>query len=828
MKERQTAPYELESLIQPVDRTQRALRPIIFVSIAVAVVSVALTWELLTIAGNMALAVQIGVLLLLLPLVQSGRVRTAAWLATTAMLVGCTTVVWSYGSMRSIASIGFPFAVVIAAIFLRRREMAVVIVAAWVCVAVLTWRESTLAAVVPRPFGWRQAVMFDLVVLLAGLVVGYARTLASSAVGQMRAELHERERAEERLRLSMEATRQGWFELDVVTGEVRSSEHFQRIMGAAGGMESRPLTHDAWVAAIHRADRPAVLERFGQCLRSGETEQMEYRLMGLDGVFRWIRSTAKVVERDEHGRPLRLAGTHADITDQRTLTLVLEAGERSYRALVEMSPVGVVVLREGLVRYANPAALAMLGATACESVVGMEMQRFVPDGSVPHMADVLAATGHDGVVGEPYEHPLYRLDGERFDASIRCTAVVYEGNPSLQFSFTDISSQKQAEEARLRSRQLEALGTLAGGIAHDFNNILFAIRGNAELVAGDAALPESSADSIKEILAAGKRASELIRRITAFSQPKEARPDRLYLSAVLDEVLRLLRPTVPAGISMVVDASGDMAPILADAAQVHETILNLTTNAVYAIGHSRVGQVHYAIDTVQLDGEAARIAGVKDGRYSRLSVRDTGRGMDADTQRRAFDAFFTTKPVGEGSGLGLSMAYSTMRSHGGAITVESLPGAGATFRLLFPVAGTDEMVAPAVPAEARPSGAAPLRVMFVDDEPQIVRMAHRTLTRLGHEVVTFNDPVAALEQFRATPDAFDVVVTDLSMPNMSGLDLARAVRETPSPVPIVMVTGFADDADEAEAYAAGVTRLAVKAADAQQLSRLLAQVAPGV
>lgn len=825
MNELPTAPTESELLFLPGDRKQPALRPIILVALAVILLSAALTWGMTPIAGNMAFAVLIGALLLLLPLVQGGRVRTAAWLAAGATLAGCTVLVWSYGSLRSLASLGFPLATLIAAIFLSRREMAAVIVASWACVGVLTWRESVSLPTALLPFGWRQAIMFDLVVLLAGVVVGYARTLAASAVQQMQTELHERERAEERLRLSMEATRQGWFELDVATGVVRSSEHFQRLMGAAGGTESRALSHDSWVSAIHHVDRPAVLERFEQCLRGGDTEQMEYRLMGLDGVFRWIRSTAKVVQRDELGRPVRLSGTHADITDQRTLTFAIEAGERSYRALVEMSPVGVVVLREGLVRYANPAACAMLGVDTSVSVVGMDIRRFVPDGTVPQMSDVLAEAGPEGVAGEAYERALFRLDGERFDASIRCTAVVYEGNPSLQFSFADISVQKQMEEARLRSRQLEALGTLAGGIAHDFNNILFAIRGNAELVAGDRALPATSVECIQEILAAGQRASELVRRITAFSTPKEPQNERVLLSEVLDEVLRLLRPTVPAGISLVVDATADVSPILADAAQVHETIVNLTTNAMYAIGQSRVGQVHYTIDTVHLQGEAARTVGVKDGRYCRLSVRDTGAGMDAETQRRAFDAFYTTKPVGEGSGLGLSMAYGTMRSHDGAITVDSVPGAGATFQLWFPAATAEALAAPIVPVVKTPPVTAALRVMFVDDEPQLVRMAQRTLTRLGHQVTTFSDPLEALTHFRATPEAFDVVVTDLSMPNMSGLDLTRALRATSS-IPIVMVTGFADDADEAEACAAGVTRLAVKAADGQQLSRLLAQVAP--
>lgn len=813
--------------LHSLERVQGVLRPIIIGGLAAGVLTLGLSWQVASTLTLSALVLELCVLALLLPLISRGRVVDAARLFSVTLLVTTTTMVWSYGSLRTIATLGFAFPVLISAVFLKRREMYMALLATWCCIGVLCWAEATQQMTVNLlPIGWRHAVMLDLGILFVGLVVGYARTLAVNAVASSREELEERKRAEERLRLSMEATKQGWFDLDLTSGVVEASAQFQRLMGAAAGRERHSMTRDMWIAAIHHEDRPSVLARFERCLHSGETEQMEYRLMGLDGSFRWIRSTAKVVQRDERGRPTRLTGTHADITDQRAVTSALEASERSYRALVEMSPVGVIVLRDGAVRYANPAALQMLGAPDLETLSGAGMQRFVPEEAAPFLADIChAAAKGEGIATAPIEQTMVRLDGARFEASIRCTAVVYEGSASLQFSFADISIQKQAEESRVRSRQLEALGTLAGGIAHDFNNILLAIRGNAELVAADATLSVTGVEQLQEILTAGQRASELVRRITAFARPKDHQHDLVSLSDVLHEVLRLLRPTVPAGISLEVHVDAEVPLIHADAVQVHETIVNLTTNAVYAIGSSRVGRITYRVDRVDLRGEQARTAGVLDGQYACLSVHDTGGGMDAETQRRIFDAFYTTKPVGQGSGLGLSMAYGTMRSHGGTISVESQPGHGATFRLLFPAASSTMARAPEC-TEMAAAPAIPLRVMFVDDEPQLVRLAERTLRRLGHRVTAFSDPVAALEQFRHAPGEFDVVVTDLSMPHMSGLDLARALRSTPSSVPIVMVTGYADEADEADARAAGVTRLAVKAADANQLSRLLAEVAP--
>lgn len=826
-------PSDVDDLLPPLpshDRMGRMLTPIVYAGVASLLVVIAVAWPVARWPELLALGVEAAALAGSVLLIRRRKVRASVWLNVVAFVLASAAVVLSYGSLRTVGTYGFVFAAIMAAVSLPRRDIAATLVLTWLVIGGLTWVElSRTVPVPPRPFSWAHAVMLGTGLLFVVFVVGYAREVAALAVREQRLEFAERERAEERLRLSMEATRQGWFDLDLDTGNVVASDTFARLMGgtvgdgpATGAAEG--LTRDGWIAAIHHDDRAQVLQRFERCLRSGETEQMDYRLLGLDGTFRWVRSTAKVVQRAPDGRPVRMTGTHLDITEQMATTLALEASERSYRALVEMSPLGVMVLHDGVVRYANPAAVAMLGATDADALRGVPMRRFVPDNAAAWL-DAL----HEGAEGcrdrspTPEERLLQRTNGDTFEAGILCTAVMHEGTSSVQFTMTDLSTQKAAEEARLRSRQLAALGTLAGGIAHDFNNILMAIRGNAELVASEHGLSPEAGEPIQEILLAGQRASELVRRITSFARPKEPQRYRVHLGEVLHEVLRLLRPTIPAGISLVVHDDADAPPIQADSAQVHETIVNLTTNAVYAIGSRHVGAVTYTVDSVTLDSEAANAADVPVGRYTRLMVHDTGPGMSAETQRRVFDAFYTTKPVGEGSGLGLSMAYGTMRSHGGAILVASRQGEGATFQLLFPCAPV---------SEAEPRGAPVadivlpprLRVLFVDDEPQLVRLAQRTLAPLGHTVSSFSSPLDALEAFRSAPHDFDVVVTDLSMPAMSGIDVARAVRHERADVPIVLVTGYADETDERTARDAGVTRLAVKASDARQLTRLLAEV----
>ncbi len=802
--------------------------PILYGGIVALLLAIAAAWRVAS-AGELAAlgfeAIAAGIARLL---IQRQQLRAAVWLVVSAILFGSVALVLSFGSMRTVGTFGFVFAVTIAAVFLPRREIAAIVIGVWVAILALTWIEvSRVTPSAVRPFSWPHAIILSMGMLFVSSVVGYARSVAVAAVRKQQVELDERHRAEERLRLSMEATRQGWFDLDLTTGVVAASPQFARLMGATPRDSEVQLTREAWIAAIHHDDRTQVMERFDRCLRTGETEQIEYRLKGLDGSFRWIRSTAKVVQHDDAGRPVRMTGTHADITDQMATTLALESSERSYRALVEMSPVGVMVVRDGAVRYANPAAVGLMGATHANELLGMSMRSFLleeppswlksPDECQPSRPDAAPA---------PMELLLRGLKGTTFEASILCTPLIHEGTPSLQVSFTDISAQKSAEAARLTSRQLEALGTLAGGIAHDFNNILLAIRGNAELVADEPGLSVDGAEQLQEILLAGQRASELVRRITTFARPREPYQQLIQLRDVLDEVLRLLRPTVPAGISFVVHADDAVLPIMADAAAVHETIVNLTTNAVYAIGSSRVGEVTFTVDQTTLHGDAASVAGVVEGRYTRLTVRDTGLGMTTETQRRLFDAFYTTKPVGEGSGLGLSMAYGIMRSHGGTITVSSREGHGATFQLLFPSVEGVAIAPPAV-SPVRAATSMSKRVLFVDDEAPLVRLAHRTLTPLGHTVTSFTCPLEALDAFRASPDDFDVVITDLSMPRMSGLALAQTLRREGASIPIVMVTGYADDVDEAEALAAGVTRVSVKAATAQQLPRLLSEVTYG-
>ena len=281
----------------------------------------------------------------------------------------------------------------------------------------------------------------------------------------------------------------------------------------------------------------------------------------------------------------------------------------------------------------------------------------------------------------------------------------------------------------------------------------------------------------------------------------------MQLGPTIEEALRLLRSTLPA----MIEIRTQMTPVpavRADSTQIHQVIMNLITNSAHAIGQ-RGGVVTVALDAVELGpGDATLPGGLRPGRHVRLSIRDTGCGMDRTTLDRIFDPFFTTKPAGQGTGLGLSVVHGIVRNHDGAITVDSTPGAGTTFRLYFPAAGNGEPIPNGMTPE--PSTGRGQRIMYIDDEDPVVYLATRQLQRLGYIVAGFTDPGKALRAFTANPNSFDVVVTDVSMPGMSGFHLAQAILKLRADVPVFMTSGYIRPDDRDAASQLGVRELIAK------------------
>ena len=450
----------------------------------------------------------------------------------------------------------------------------------------------------------------------------------------------------------------------------------------------------------------------------------------------------------------------------------------------------------------------------------------------------------DTLQPQKHEYRIVRTDGRMLWVRAQ-SAVLPDATGKAKrmvVAQQDITESKQAEarqvqlEAQLReSQKMEALGTLAGGVAHDFNNIVTTIMGNVELARQDVGAGHAALESLEEIRKASRRAKDLVRQILAFSRRQVIERQVISLLPVVEESVRLLRSTLPAGVNLSASCAPDAPTVLADATQVEQVLLNLCANAWQAMqGQERPAAIDVSLTSHLANGAAykgperrlrnGRIA-LAPGRYACLTVRDTGPGMDQATRSRIFEPFFTTKPVGKGTGLGLAVVHGIVQDHGASIAVNSAPGEGATFRIYFPAAEV-----PAASAAVRAAQSAPVHgqgkhILFVDDDEGVVFLMARLLERQGYRVSAYTEAHAAVEAVRADPEAFDLVVTDYNMPGMSGLDVARVLREVRADLPLALASGYITEELRVEALAAGVNGLIFKPSTAEKLCEMVARLA---
>jgi two-component system cell cycle sensor histidine kinase/response regulator CckA len=404
-----------------------------------------------------------------------------------------------------------------------------------------------------------------------------------------------------------------------------------------------------------------------------------------------------------------------------------------------------------------------------------------------------------------------KKDGSNFEAEVTISSVRDNNGTIINYVsiHRDVTNEIRLEKELRQSQKMEAIGTLAGGIAHDFNNILTAIIGFSEIAMMKLDDDNPATHDLQRVLNACLRATSLVKQILSFSRQSEQERRPIPLTSLIEEVLKLLRSSLPSTIEIHQHIStapkGDT--VLADPTQIHQVLMNLGTNAAHAM-RAKGGILSVSLSDFEVDDSLVSLyPDLTRGSYIRLSVSDTGHGMEAAVKERIFDPYFTTKKVGEGTGIGLAMVQGIIKSHGGAIKVYSEPGQGTTFHIFLPKAGGEFKRESAVD-EAMYRGTE--RILFVDDETMLVEVAQELIESLGYTITATTNSNDALKLFGSDPNAFDLVITDMTMPELSGMELSGELMAIRPDIPIILCTGFCEQINEKQAKERGIRNFIMK------------------
>ena len=599
--------------------------------------------------------------------------------------------------------------------------------------------------------------------------------------------------SEERWRLVVSSNNDAVWDWDIVNNHIYRDQRYADMLG----LEPSDLSVSGleWSSRVHPDDLPQASAAMQQHLEGRSPYyQCEFRMRHKGGQWIWMLDRGKVVARDSHGKPLRMVGTQTDITARKTLEEKLRHNEQLSLQLNRLAQIGAWEedTLSGRITWA-PEVYRIHEVELGYTPTADSIQNFYPPESRVVLDEALKRARLDGTPFD-LELPFTSARGHQLWIRILGQAELHQGRVIRVFGgFQDITARRDAEEMRrqlesqlFQAQKMETLGTLAGGIAHDFNNLLTGILGYQDLAFDGLPEGHESRPYLEASRDASLRARELVDQILTFSRQSGSKKIPVDLKAIAEDARRFLRATVPATVRIELIATEDCPPVLADASQIHQVLLNLGSNAAHAM-HQTGGVMRIVLST-EVVAESTTFNQLAPGRYVRVDFSDTGCGMDETTANRIFDPFFTTKEVGQGTGLGLSMVHGIIQAHQGNITVESAEGRGTTFTFYLPVAEVQEVTVPH-DQPSTPRGQGEL-VAIVDDEDLVRSFAQISLERAGYRVMSFDRASTCLEEIRGRISEFSVLLTDQTMPGMNGIELAAEIRTIAPTLPVIIMSGY--------------------------------------
>jgi len=553
---------------------------------------------------------------------------------------------------------------------------------------------------------------------------------------------------------------------------------------------------------------------------------LQHRIVTKQGETRWVTHVCRCVC-DKAGTFLGVRGSYYDITEFRRAEQALREHEQRCGRITE-------TLRDSLftVRIENGHPVQTIHSPASVAVTGYTPEECSLDPNawiqMVHEEDRAAFEGQvarvlSGQETQPLEHRIRRKDG--LTCWVRTTLVPHYDSQGNLLSYDglvlDLSEQKRLEAGVRQGQKMEAIGTLAGGIAHDFNNILAAIVGYTQLAREDVPEDRRVQANLEEVLKAALRAKDLVRQILTFSRQKEEERTPLSIGSLVKEALRMLRASLPTTVEIRQHIKCKSDFVLADPTQIHQVLMNLCANAAHAM-RERGGVLGISLEDIDVDSDAAgKHPDLEPGPYVNLTVSDTGCGMTPGVREKIFDPYFTTKKTGEGTGMGLAVVQGIVKSYQGSIEVHSEPGKGTTFRVFLPRIESPVKPETKTP-DVVPEGSE--RILFVDDEAALANLGKYMLERLGYQVESKTSSIEALEAFREQPDRFDLLITDMTMPNMTGTELAREITGIRPKLPVVICSGYSDLISEEKAKAMDIREFIMKPVIKRDIARAVRRV----